>query len=214
VVRSREVKIEGAPHERALSELAILDATLALIRRNGAAALTMRQLADELGVSTMAAYYYVESKDALLRRVGDYVYASVEVPAVKSGTWYEQLRALVVAKRDAMKQYPGLSEALAYVDMKNKRRLEDAELDILLDAGFPAADAVPAFRTLLSWMTGNAAIETMLRDPTRRRAAVEWTKAQRLTYNRDQIPEMHASDYFEYGLDAVIAGLRALLEAE
>ncbi len=112
-----------------------------------------------------------------------------------------------------MKQYPGLSEALAFVDMENKRRLEDAELDILLDAGFPAADAVPAFRTLLSWTTGNAAIETMLRDPTRRRAAVEWTKAQRLTYDRDQIPEMHASDYFEYGLDAVITGLRALLEA-
>ena len=29
----------------------------------------------------MASYYYVESKDALLRRVGDYVYASVEVPS-------------------------------------------------------------------------------------------------------------------------------------
>ena len=91
MVRSREAKTEGAAHERALSEPAILDATLALIRRNGAAALTMRQLADELGVSTMAAYYYVESKDALLRRVGDYVYASVEVPSVKSRTWYEQL---------------------------------------------------------------------------------------------------------------------------
>ncbi len=85
--------MKSATQERTLSESAILDATLALIRRNGADALTMRQLADELGVSAMASYYYVESKDALLRRVGDYVYASVEVPSKGSGIWYERLRA-------------------------------------------------------------------------------------------------------------------------
>jgi TetR/AcrR family tetracycline transcriptional repressor len=212
VARAREARAKVTPRERSLSEQAIVDATLALIRRNGATALTMRDLADELGVSPMAAYYYVDNKDGLLRLVGDHIYSTVEVPPADSGPWHERLRALVRAQRDAMKVYPGLSEALLYVDMEHKRRLEDAELDILLDAGFSPADAVPAFRTLLSWVTGNAAIETLLRDPKRRRPSRAWTKAQRLTYDRNQMPEMHADDYFEYGLDALIEGMRTELE--
>jgi TetR/AcrR family transcriptional regulator, tetracycline repressor protein len=212
VARTREAQQKATPRERTLSEAVIVDATLALIRRKGAAALTMRDLADELGVSPMAAYYYVDNKDGLLRLVGDHVYAGVEVPPPDSGPWHERLKELVRAQRRAMRPYPGLSEALLYVDMEHKRRLEDAELDILLDAGFPAASAVPAFRTVLSWVSGNSAIETILRDPKKRRASAAWTNAQRLTFDREQMPEMHADDYFEYGLDVLIAGIRETLE--
>ena len=210
---TRVARAKDATRERSLSEEVIVAATLTLISRRGAGALTMRDLADELGVSPMAAYYYVDNKDGLLRLVADHVYAAVEIPAPDEGTWDERLRALVMAQREAMKPYPGLREALVDVDTEQKRRLENAELDILLDEGFAPAQAVPAFRTLLSWVTGNAHIESMLRDPKRRRPSGAWTKAQRLTYDRNQMPEMHADDYFEYSLDVVIAGLRATLEA-
>jgi AcrR family transcriptional regulator len=209
---SRTARAKESSRERSLSEAVIVEATLELIRRKGAGALTMRDLADDLGVSPMAAYYYVDNKDGLLRLVGDHVFKSVEVPAVDSGSWHERLRALLLMQRAAIKPYPGLSEALVFVDMEQKRRLEDAELDILLDEGFPPAVAVPAFRALLSWVAGNSSIESMLRDPKRRRPSGTWTKAQRLTYDRDQMPEMHADVYFEAGLDIVIAGVRAVLE--
>jgi AcrR family transcriptional regulator len=211
---TRAARAKDATRERSLSEEAIVAATLALIRRRGAGALTMRDLADELGVSPMAAYYYVDNKDGLLRLVADHVYGEVEIPGSDQGTWDERLRALVMAQRVAMKPYPGLREALVDVDTEQKRRLEDAELDILLDAGFPPARAVPAFRTLLSWVTGNAHIESMLRDPKRRRPSVNWTKAQRLTYDRNEMAELHADDYFVFSLDVVIAGLRVILDGE
>jgi AcrR family transcriptional regulator len=201
---------EPAARDKSLSEESIVEAALQLIRRRGVDNLTMRELADELGVSPMAPYYYVGSKDDLLASVQNAVLARVEVPPPESGTWAERLRLLTRARRRALAQYPGLSDH--GLDTEQNRRLEDASLEILLEAGFTPAQAVPAFRTLLSWLQGHIRIETMLRDPHQRRAKADWTKAQLLTFDRDVMPELHADDYFEFGLDAVIIGLEAVLE--
>ena len=104
--------------------------------------------------------------------------------------------------------YPGLDSVVMFLDVENKRTFEDAELDLLLDAGIAPAVAVPAFRTLMSWVTGHRFIEETLRDPERRRPPAKRGKAQRLTFDRELMPEMRADDWFAFGLDAVIAGLR------
>jgi AcrR family transcriptional regulator len=183
---------------------------LRVIRRKGTAGLTMRDLADELGVSAMAAYYYVHSKDDLLRLVGNHVWGTIKVPPPETGPWYERLRTVLMAERNATTLYRGLSEAITYLGVEQKVALEDAILDLMLDAGYPPARAVPAFRTLMSWVQGFSLIEAALRDPKRRRPT--WGKANRLTYDREQMPEMHSDEYFAFGLDAVIQGLRAELD--
>lgn len=204
---------EVATREKSLSEETVIDAALDLIRRKGVANLTMRDLADELRVSPMAPYYYVGSKDDLLKSVMNVALSRVEVPSPDSGSWADRLRVLTRARRRALAEYPGLSDSVpGNGDTEEVRRLEDASLEILLDAGFTPAQAVPAFRTLLSWFQGHVRIETILRDPHRRRARENWTKAQLLTFDRSVMPELHADDYFEFGLDAVIAGLEAVLE--
>jgi AcrR family transcriptional regulator len=195
-----------------LSKQTIVDAALKIISRAGVDALNMRALADALDVSAMAAYYYVNNKEDLLSLCGDSIYERVAVPSEEDGSWDERLRVLLVRQREAMRPYPGLREALTGVDMEHRRRLEDAEFDILLAAGFTAAQAVPAFRTLLSWTLGNAAIESSLRDPSSRRPEERWTKAQRLSFDRKRKPVMNADDYFNLGLDMVITGLRGFLE--
>ena len=202
----------AARGRESLSQDAIVDAALKIISRKGVDALNMRALADALGVSAMAAYYYVNNKEDLLSLCGDSVYERVIVPSEDEGNWDERLRVLIVRQREAMRPYPGLREALTGVDMEHRRRLEDAEFDILLAAGFTAAQAVPAFRTLLSWTLGNAAIESSLRDPSSRRPEERWTKAQRLSFDRKRKPVMNADDYFNLGLDMVITGLRGFLE--
>jgi TetR/AcrR family transcriptional regulator, tetracycline repressor protein len=209
--RNGSSKRSSASGREPLSQEAIVDAALKLIARHGVDALNMRALADALDVSAMAAYYYVDTKEDLLSLCGDAVFARVVVPAEDEGTWDERLRLLIVRQRDAMRRYPGLREALTGVDMEQRRRLEDAEIDILLGAGFTATQAVPAFRTLLSWTLGNAAIESSLRDPSHR--SPDKRKALRLSFDRKQKPVMSADDYFNLGLDMVLAGLRDFLEA-
>jgi TetR/AcrR family transcriptional regulator, tetracycline repressor protein len=190
----------------------LVNTALGIIQRKGTAGLTMRDLAEELRVSPMAAYYYVQSKDELLRLVGNHVWGHVQVPPPEAGPWYKRLRAVLIAERLATEPYRGLYEAVMYLDIEQKRALEDAVLDLMLDAGYPPAKAVPAFRTLMSWVQGFSFIESTFRDPKRRRPS-GWGKAQLLTFDRDQMPEMHAEDYFIFGLDVMIAGLRETLDA-
>lgn len=198
-----------------LSEERIVKAALAIINRSGTDALTMRALADELGVSPMAAYYYVESKDDLLRLVGDSLLAQVKVPKEGAGTWDERLRKLLRDQRNALKRHPGLREAIiGRLDLEERRRLEDAEFDLLLEAGFEPLPAVMAFRTLQDWCLGNALVESKLRDPKERRPPEKHSKVQRATLDRRLIPRLTADDYFDLELDNVISGLQAVLETE
>jgi AcrR family transcriptional regulator len=197
-----------------LSEERIVRAALAIINRSGTEALTMRALADELGVSPMAAYYYVESKDDLLRLVGDSLLAQVEVPPEDGGTWDERLRKLLHDQRNALKRHPGLREAIiGRLDLEERRRLEDAEFDLLLEAGLEPVQAVMAFRTLQDWCLGNALVESKLRDPKERRPPEKHSKVQRATLDRRLMPRLSADDYFELELDNVVSGVRATLEA-
>jgi TetR/AcrR family transcriptional regulator, tetracycline repressor protein len=204
---SRSRSIEA----RLLSEDLIVDAALRLIRRNGAAKLTMRELAAELGVSSMAAYHYLANKRELFSLVAEHVYAEVNVPSAEL-PWDERLLTLSRERRRAIRRYPGLPEALLGVDAEHIRRLENAELEILLEAGFPPSVAVPAARVLMDWTLGNAAIDSMLRDPHVRRPQSRWSNAQRMTRDDEELRRLHADDYFEFGLTAVVAGLGAVLD--
>jgi AcrR family transcriptional regulator len=190
----------------------VVTAALGIVEREGASGLTMRDLAAELGVSPMAAYHYVDGKDDLLCRVGNHVWSQIAIPPADAGPWYVRLREGMVAERDALAPYRGLDSAVLFLDVERKRAFEDAELDLLLDAGIPPARAVPAFRALMSWVVGHRYIESTLRDPERRRPPAMRGKAQRLSFDRDLMPQMTADDYFTFGLDAVIAGLRVAVE--
>jgi len=201
----------SSTRDNALSEDVLVKTALQIISRKGAAGFTMRDLADALHVSPMAAYHHVASKDELLRLVGNHVWAAVEVPPADAGPWYERLRTVLLMERNATKSYQGLYDAVLYLDVERKRTLEDTLLDLILDAGYPPVLAVPAYRTLMSWIAGHSAIESSLRDPNRRRPS-GWGKAQRLTYDRELMPEMNADEYFTFGLDTMIAGLRAILD--
>jgi AcrR family transcriptional regulator len=205
--RSRSPSVVAQP----LSEDLIVDAALRLIRRDGAEKLTMRVLAAELGVSSMAAYYHVANKRELFALIAEHVYAEVNVPSLEL-PWDERLLMLARERRRAIRRYPGLPEALVGIDAEHIRRLENAELDILLEAGFPPSTAVPAARVVMDWTLGNAAIDSMLRDPHVRRPPSRWTDAQRMTREDEELRRLHADDYFEFGLQAVVAGLRTVLD--
>jgi AcrR family transcriptional regulator len=62
---------ESTPHGAAV-ELAILDAARDLLADRGPEALSMRAVAERVGVSATAIYHYFENKEALVRRVVDH----------------------------------------------------------------------------------------------------------------------------------------------
>lgn len=102
----------------------ILEAALALFRRDGFASTTMRDIAKEAGVALGAAYYYFDSKDALVTAF--YVRASQELAPLaeaalaKPKTLEERLRGLLRVKFEYFASNRSLLAALsAHIDPQN-----------------------------------------------------------------------------------------------
>ena len=161
----------------------------------------MRALADELGVPVMTIYNYVPNKDALYELVVDHVLSAVRVPPPDEGTWEERLKQLERNARAAMGELPGLS--LDRRDSTEGRRLAEAVLSILDDAGFTPAQAMLAFAALFTFMVGQIDIDV---DAARNRGpAAQAVKAAADATERSR------DDIFEFGFDALIEGLKAKL---
>src|SRR5579875_3322686 len=89
-----------------LSRATIVDRALEVADSEGLDAVTIRRLAQDLGVTPMALYWHVRNKDELLDAMGDRLYASLSYDTGADAPWDEQLRAVVRALVDALRQHP------------------------------------------------------------------------------------------------------------
>lgn len=80
----------------------ILNAALELFRQEGFESATMRKIAQHAGVATGAAYYYYDSKDAIVmdfyRRASAEMQPKIEETVAKSKGFEEKLRELIRVK--------------------------------------------------------------------------------------------------------------------
>jgi AcrR family transcriptional regulator len=94
-----------------LSRERVLDAAVALADEGGVDALSMRKIAQELGVVPMALYKHVSSKDELLDGMVDVVVGEIDPPA--SGTdWKTTIRQRVLSARRALLRHPWASRVI------------------------------------------------------------------------------------------------------
>ena len=104
---------KAAPRQRParapLSQEAILDAAMRVLDREGAAGLSMRRVADELGTGPASLYWHVPSKDALIDLVIDRVAGEVPLPEPDPARWQEQLREWMIGVRGVFERHPGVA---------------------------------------------------------------------------------------------------------
>lgn len=101
-----------------LSKERVLRAAIAVADHGGIEALTMRKLAQELGVEAMSLYYHVTNKDQVLDGVVDVIIA--EVNAAVSGMvvpagaddWKTAIRTRILAARKILLQHPWAPEVI------------------------------------------------------------------------------------------------------
>src|SRR5579862_2231836 len=79
---------------RLLTEEIVVQAAMQLARASHLEDVSMRALAQELGVPVMTLYSYVPNKEALNELVSDYVLRGVSIPGPDQGSWEERLRQL------------------------------------------------------------------------------------------------------------------------
>ena len=204
-----------------LSRERVASAALEILDREGLERLSMRRVADALGVGTMTLYGYVRSKDELLDAVID---AAVEEPApvVPDGSWRDQLRQLVNRARATLIRHPALVKIRLQQPVLRPEALRFSELGlgILIDAGFDKAEAAQAFRLLFTYVFGFAALSPEARVEDARReaaaaiAALSPEEYPRLTGAASEASHaMAGEEQFEYGLERILDGLEARLRA-
>ena len=93
---------------RRLRVSAVVEAATALADREGLAAISMRRLAEQLGVSTMTLYTYVPGKAELLDLMLDAAYQRVERADTAGRPWRERLTAVADANRALHLAHPWL----------------------------------------------------------------------------------------------------------
>jgi AcrR family transcriptional regulator len=196
-------------------------AALELLDRDGLEALSMRRLADQLGVGTMTLYGYFRSKDELLDAVVDAAVAERE-PFAFEGTWREQIRRLMQASRRNLGRHPGLVKVRADRPVLRPEALRFAEngITILRRAGFGRRDAARAFRLLFTYVFGyvsfspDESAEEARRDARAAAAALPPDEYPTLTEAPGELADaMAGQETFDFGLDRIIDGLEAHLRA-
>jgi AcrR family transcriptional regulator len=94
-----------------LSKERVLGAAVALADAQGVEALSMRKLAQELGVVPMALYKHVANKDELLDGMVDVVVGEIDPPAGATD-WKTAMRRRVLSARGALLRHPWASRVM------------------------------------------------------------------------------------------------------
>jgi AcrR family transcriptional regulator len=107
----RKARQIDAPHRVPLNRVRVLRAAVFLADRAGIDSLSMRKLAEELGVVPMALYKHVANKDELLDGMVDVVVGEID-PAVPGTDWKSSLRTRILSARGALLRHPWASQVI------------------------------------------------------------------------------------------------------
>ena len=143
---------DGADGGRArLSKRAVVDRALKLADADGLDALTIRKLAQDLGVTPMALYWHFRSKEDLLEGVAEQVWGEIEVRVDPSVPWWAQLQAGLESLIRVLRAHPSAPQLLLEHEKRNEAALRatEAALEILLGAGFDPQHAAEIARSTL-----------------------------------------------------------------
>jgi AcrR family transcriptional regulator len=146
-----------------LTRDAILQAALDLADAGGLAAVTMRAVAERLGVTAMALYAHVGDKDGLLDGLVERLLAEFPAPEHELGlAWEDRLARLGAGAVEVARRHPQAFPLLLNRPAVTSAalRTREAVFAALLDAGVPEAD-VPRLERLISTLVlGWAVSET------------------------------------------------------
>lgn len=154
---------DGAKKRVPLSRERVLHGAIAVADAGGVGALTIRSLADHLGVKPMALYYHVANKDAILDGIVDLVFGEIELPALY-GDWQSEMVRRAKSARRVLRRHSwaiGLMESRKNPGPATLRH-HDAVLGVLRGAGFSVAMTAHAYALLDSYIYGFALQEASL----------------------------------------------------
>ena len=134
-----------------LSKRAVTDRALKLADAEGLDALTIRKLAQDLGVTPMALYWHFRSKEELLEGVAERVWGEIDVNVDPAAPWPDQLAGILRSLVSVLRAHPSAPRLVQEHEKRNEAALRATEitLEILRGAGFDPRYASQIARSAL-----------------------------------------------------------------
>jgi TetR/AcrR family tetracycline transcriptional repressor len=193
----------------------VLDEARRLLEARGPEALSMRALAQSLGVSPMALYNHVSSKQDLFRGIANAVVQDLRIPE-RRGPWRERVRAYFRALRKVCLANPRTIPLVEATDVLHPAVFRPMELTLaaLAEAGIKPRAALEAYFLLTNFTMGQVSYE--IRGPFGGLDPGEALRRQTIAASEFPLVAKAVSagawDFdaaFERGLNVILEGLAA-----
>ena len=211
-----------APRPRTLSRERIVSEALAVADDVGMESLTIRRLAEALGVGPMSIYHYFPNKAAIIDAMVDAVFVQIALPP-EDEDWRSAIRVRCVSAREVLNRHPW---APPFMESRTSPgpatlRHHDAVIGCLRRGGFSLEMTAHAYAILDSFVYGFALKEAAL--PAGGGEGVqEIAEAMAAEFDADGYPHLFEFTMghvmqpgysfvqsFEFGLDLILEGLAA-----
>ncbi|WNI15659.1 TetR/AcrR family transcriptional regulator [Actinacidiphila sp. ITFR-21] len=199
----------------------ILDAAITLLDRDGPEAFTMRALAGQLGVGTMAVYSYFKGKDEIGDAVAQHLLETIELPPGGSPDPGGELREVCRGVYRLFTEHPSALQLLTLRPVRGDDAITviDRMLGLLRRSGLGPDEAARAHVALMQYTVGSALWSTRRERVLceegargRLRAKLDALPAERYPALVALAPELvcaqgEGAAQYETGLDAMLRGL-------
>nr|MCY0984891.1 TetR/AcrR family transcriptional regulator [Streptomyces tirandamycinicus] len=154
-MRERGNGRRGATARTPLSRERVIRTAMAVADEKGAAALTMRAIAEPLGVEAMSLYHHVAGREEILDGMVDAVFGEIDLPP-RDTDWKSAMRRRAFSARTVLRRHPW---AIGLMDSRSQPgpatlRHHDALIGALRAAGFSVPMAAHAFSLIDSYLYG------------------------------------------------------------
>ena len=141
----------------------LLHGALIVVDQGGLHALTMRALADQVGVKPMSLYHHVAHKEEILDGLIDLVFGEIDLPEI-DGDWRGAISRRAHSARAVLRRHPW---AIALMESRRTPgpatlHHHDTVIGIFRAGGFSVAETAHAYALVDSYVYGFALQEAML----------------------------------------------------
>ncbi|MBG0854111.1 TetR/AcrR family transcriptional regulator C-terminal domain-containing protein [Streptomyces spinoverrucosus] len=194
---------------------------MAVADEKGSAALTMRAIAEPLGVEAMSLYHHVAGREDILDGMVDAVFAEIDLPP-RDTDWKTAMRDRALSARAALRRHPW---AIGLMDSRSRPgpatlRHHDAVIGALRAGGFSVPMAAHAVSLIDSYLygfvlqelslpfTGAAELDEVAGAILRDMPADAYPHLTELATEHVLKPGYDYADEFPFGLTCILDALR------
>ncbi len=217
--RSR-ARPERRPRKDGITLERIVAGAVDVVQVEGHEALTMRRVAERLATGPASLYRHVAGRDELVALVVDHVIGSVPRQRPPAGDWRAVLEWWARHFRAHLLVHRAFVPLITSAQLLGPSSMlgREAIVSMLVRQGFRASDAVRTQLIVQHWIVATVQLDVRAaaRTPAERRQLRELFADQdpqrfpTVVANADVLATQRSEDEFEFGLQAILAGIAEL----